>query len=101
MDYGHAALQQFPKSQRYVLAARIDSSMVAALELILRANLRHHKKTTLADLDTELHVLRHLVRLAHRRRYIDTRRYENWARHLDEVGRLVGGWIKWAKGSVS
>ena len=25
---------------------------------------------------------------------LDLRRYEHAARHLDEIGRLVGGWLK-------
>lgn len=99
MDYGHAALQQFPKHQRHVLAARIDSCMTDILELILTANLRYHKKTTLTELDIKLHVLRHLLRLAKRRGYLSMRRYEVWSRHINEVGRMVGGWIKWARQS--
>jgi hypothetical protein len=26
--------------------------------------------------------------------YLAFRRYENWSRHLDEVGAMVGAWIK-------
>jgi hypothetical protein len=35
-----------------------------------------------------------LFRLATEMRYLDTRRYEHAARSLDNVGRLVGGWLK-------
>ena len=38
--------------------------------------------------------LRLLFRLATEMRYLDPKRYEHAARTLDEVGRLVGGWIK-------
>src|SRR3546814_1859834 len=30
---------------------------------------------------------------------ISFRQYEIWARHLAEIGRMVGGWLNWAKRS--
>jgi hypothetical protein len=41
-------------------------------------------------------VLRHLVRKAWRLGYITPRRLEVWTRHIDEIGRMVGAWIKHA-----
>ena len=35
-----------------------------------------------------------LIRLASDLRCMDVRRYEFAARALDEIGRMVGGWIK-------
>jgi len=97
MEYGHIALKQFPRHQRYILAARIDSCMIEIMELIITANLRYHKKTTLNELDIKLALLRHLIRLAMQREYLTIRRYEIWTRGIDEVGRIVGGWIKWVR----
>jgi hypothetical protein len=34
------------------------------------------------------------MRLSHELRLIDTRRYEHAARGIDDIGRLVGGWVK-------
>lgn len=99
MEYGHTALLQFPKHQRHILAERIDNCMTDIMELIIAANLRHHKKTTLTELDIKMHLLRHQIRLAMQRQYITIHRYEVWSRLIDEVGRMIGGWIKWAKGS--
>ena len=99
IEYGHAALRQFPKSERHVLAAEIRRSMWSLLRLVVVCNKRYHKKTTLQDLDAELDLLRCQIRLSMRLGYLDLRRYEHWARLLDEVGRMVGGWIKSAKGS--
>ena len=41
-----------------------------------------------------LEKLRFLFRLAHDLRHIDDRKYEHAARTIDDVGRMVGGWIK-------
>lgn len=54
IKYGYVALRQFPKFERHVLAAELRTSMWALLRLIVVCNKRHHKKTTLQDLDAEL-----------------------------------------------
>jgi hypothetical protein len=33
--------------------------------------------------------------------YLDLRRYEHAARSLDEIGRLVGGWMKAHRGQAA
>lgn len=38
--------------------------------------------------------MRFLFRLSTDLRYLDLRRFEHAARSLDEVGRLIGGWVK-------
>ena len=94
IEYGHCALRQFPKSERHVLSAEIRGSMWALLRLVIVCNKRYHKKTTLQELDAELDLLRAQVRLAQQLGWLDFRKYEHWATLLDEVGRMIGGWIK-------
>lgn len=93
-DYTHTALIQFPKLERHLLCADIRSSLAAVQRLTVVAWKRHHKKTALQDLDVEIEVLRGWVRKSLRRGYINPHRYETWARHINDVGRMVGGWIK-------
>ena len=50
--------------------------------------------THLLACNIRLEKLRFLFRLAMDLRYTDGARYEFAARSLDEVGRLVGGWLK-------
>jgi hypothetical protein len=92
--YGYVALRQFPAFERHVLAAEIRLSMLGLLRLIVVCNKRYHKKTTLQELDAELDLLRCQVRLAKALGYLDFKKYETWAKHNDEIGRMVGGWIK-------
>jgi len=92
--YGYVALRQFPKFERHVLAAEIRVSMLGLLRLIVVCNKRYHKKTTLQDLDAELDLLRCQVRLGKELGYLDFQKYETWAKLNDEIGRMIGGWIK-------
>ncbi len=94
--YGNVCLKEFPKHEKHVMAASIRSSMHRLLELIVRANKKYHKKTTLQDIDVELELLRTYIRVAAdpKIKYLPIKKYENWSKLLNEIGRMLGGWIK-------
>ena len=62
--YGYIALRQLPRAERHVLSAEIRTSMLKLLKLVITAAKRHHKKTTLTDMDVELAALQSQLRLA-------------------------------------
>ncbi len=97
IQYAYAPLRNFPKAEKHVLSAEIRQSMFRLLRLVIIVNRRYHKKTTMQDLDAELDLLRSLVRLSQELGFLPFRQYEIWARHLAEVGRMVGGWLAWAR----
>lgn len=94
--YGNIALKQFPKSERFTLVADIKKSMYNLLRLTIEANKKYHKKTTIQQLDVELDLLRTYIRLASEpsMKYLSLKRYEIWSKQLNEIGRMIGGWIK-------
>ena len=94
IEYAYIALRQFPAHERHVLSAEIRLRLWNLLHLIVLAHKRYHKRTALQDLDAQIDLLRSQVRLAHSLGYINAQKYETWARHNDEIGRMVGGWLK-------
>lgn len=97
IKYGNKCLLQFPRSERYALAAEIKQSMYKILRLIIEANKeRGSKKPIQAKIDVELDILRTFVRLAADKEtaYLPIRKYEIWSKQLNEIGRMLGGWIK-------
>ncbi|WP_337878275.1 diversity-generating retroelement protein Avd [Caldimonas sp.] len=94
--YSHQVMHQWPKVERHVLAAEVRATLLRIRRLCAIAWKRRQKAAALFDLDVEVEVLRHLVRKAWRLRYITAQRLEVWARHIDEIGRMVGAWIKHA-----
>ncbi|WP_228085794.1 diversity-generating retroelement protein Avd [Vibrio parahaemolyticus] len=94
MKYGFICLRQFPKNERFILCADIRRSMYSMLRLTVVASKRYHKKTTIQDLDIELAMLKNMIRVSYDLQYIDSKRYELWSRHLSEIGKMVGGWLK-------
>lgn len=97
--HGNVCLKQFPKHEKHVMSADIRKSMYALLQFAVRANKKYFKKTTLQDMDIELEVLRTLIRLSSdpKLKYLPIKKYENWSKMLNEIGRMLGGWIKSTK----
>lgn len=95
IKYGNTALRQYPKSEKYALVSDIKRSMYHMLELIIRAGKAKNKKHILFDIDVELNILRTFVRLSADKdvKYLPLRKYEFWSKQLDEIGRMLGGWI--------
>lgn len=97
VQYGYICLRRFPKSERHTLAAEIKMHMLQVLRLILQANRRRDKRSTLTELDVELDLLRLYVRLAHdvvEPASFPSRSYEHWSKLLNEIGKMLGGWMK-------
>jgi hypothetical protein len=92
--YSQHALNQFPKFEKHVLAAEIRQTMNNLLTLIITANKKYYKKTTLQEIDVELEKLRTFVRLSKDMKYIDIKKYEVWSKYLAEIGKMLGGWMK-------
>lgn len=94
IEYAYIALRQFPKAERHVLSAEIRETVWGILRLVIVCNKKYYKKTTLQELDAEIDLLRSQVRMAMIFKYLDFSKYEHWAMLNDEIGRMVGGWIK-------
>lgn len=92
--YTHTVLHQFPRLERHLLCAEIRSCNTQLLRLISVAWKRRQKSAALFDLDVEIEVCRHLIRKAHRLEYINTQRLGVWMKHVNEIGSMVGTWIK-------
>ena len=98
--YTNPEIEQFPRAQRK-LADDIRETMLSILRLVVTLENKHYKKTTLGELDNEVDVLRHLIRLAADPQYMRSRKpclslkkYENISRKVNEIGRMIGGYYK-------
>jgi len=93
---GHTS--KFPKSQRFSLAVRLENLFLGFLEHLVVANHRKNKLPLLHAADEELIQVRLLIRLSHDQKFINTNSYEFAAQSLDEIGKMLGGWIKQQSG---
>lgn len=96
MIYLLPILHRAPKAWRFTLIGRIIDSMLTMATLMVEANQRRNKIDALYRLDRELEKLRLLCRLAvHQDIHVLTvKQYGLVAERTDEIGRILGGWIK-------
>lgn len=97
IEYAYTALAQYPKSEKYGLCVDIKHCMDQILELIISANKHYYKKSTLQDLDIEVDKLRKYIRLSYNLKFLPLKKYDVWSDKVDEIGRMVGGWIESTK----
>ncbi len=90
-------IEKFPRSQKFTLGDRIQSTALDVLERLIEATYTRARSSALGAANLGLEKLRILLRLAADLRVIDLRRYEFSVRSLDEVGRLIGGWLRSAR----
>ena len=94
LQYLYQTTQQYPKSEKFVLAADTKNAAHELLRLLITANKRYHKKTTMQDADIQLDVLRHLIRLGKDLQYMPMKRFEVLSGMTTEIGKMLGGWMK-------
>lgn len=102
-------LNHFPKYEKYGLCQQIRNKAYEMYGYIVEAQKRYQKKTSLTNTDICHEQLRMLIRLAFELGYFRfkngaqsaeqdwekaaTHRYLTLSRMVDELGRMIGGWI--------
>lgn len=95
----HSYRGQIAKADRHSLWQRIENSCLELLELVLLAS-QQSKQTKLPGLQAasiKLSVLRVLIRLAKDTKAIDLKKYAALQTLIDEIGRMLGGWLRSVK----
>lgn len=92
--YALPQLDKFPRSQKFVLGDRIETKLLDVQEHCLRAYYSKEKREHLTEANMTLEVARRLMRLAHAMHYLSTHTFGVFAEKMDEVGRMIGGWLK-------
>lgn len=90
----YPTVNKFPKSQRFVLGQHIENTVLELLEGIIEANSQSNKSFYLKNLSLKLDKLRILMRLGKDLKFISIRQYEFVSGNINEVGKMLGGWLK-------
>lgn len=88
-----------PKQDRYAIWQRVENTALNILEDVFTATAieKAQKVKVLENTSLKLNFLRVLVRLSKDTKAINTKRYLFLQERLDEIGRMLGGWIKATK----
>lgn len=86
--------EKFPRRARFTLALRIENYALDIIEDLVEARYTKEKLEILKRINLRLEKLRILLRLSHGFRYLSTQSYEYATKILNEIGRMIGGWIR-------
>jgi hypothetical protein len=86
--------QSFPKSQRFVLAQRIQDTVFDFQDLLILARKvsPRERADVLRRADAKLEMLRTCLRLAMECKFLPFGQYEHVSKMIVEVGKLLGDW---------
>ncbi|HAL49932.1 TPA: diversity-generating retroelement protein Avd [Candidatus Uhrbacteria bacterium] len=85
-----------PKQDRYTLWQRTEQITLDLIELFFEAAELYEiqKLPTLEKASVKLNLLRVFIRLSFDTKSIDGKKYTAIQQRIDEIGRMLGGWIK-------
>ena len=91
-------LEKFPKKSRFTITSRIENIALDIVELLITAKYQKEKRHLLEKANICLEKMRVLFRISHDMKLISTKAYNFSAKGINEVGILLGGWLKQQKG---
>ncbi|OGK18637.1 hypothetical protein A3B50_00435 [Candidatus Roizmanbacteria bacterium RIFCSPLOWO2_01_FULL_40_42] len=89
-------MPSFPKKDRYTLGQKCELLLLDVIEDIITASAtpKQAKLPILKKLSIEVDLLKVLFRLGKDLRIIDDKKYLVLEEKLQEIGRMLGGWIR-------
>jgi hypothetical protein len=85
---------RFPRNHRFVLGERIERNLYSLLETLIRAKYNKSRQRLLEESNLMLEILRFQMRLAKDLQCLKVESYGFASKAIDEIGRLVGGWLR-------
>ena len=89
-------MHHFPKDSRYTLGAKLDSLFLELVELIIKASYsdKTEKFIFLKNASSKLDLLKFFLQIAWEIKALDNKKYIHLSEKLNEIGKMIGGWIK-------
>jgi hypothetical protein len=92
-------IARFPRSFRFTLGERMENRLYTLLEMLQRAKYTRERRLLLKNANLELELLRFQFRMAKDLKCLAVNSYGFASGSVDEIGRLVGGWIRQSSAS--
>ncbi|HUC31135.1 MAG TPA: diversity-generating retroelement protein Avd [Candidatus Paceibacterota bacterium] len=95
----HSYRDMVKKRDRHTIWERSENAILDVIEGILAASEvpKTEKLSILKHVSVKLNLLRVFFRLAKDSKVIDAKKYMALEEKIDEIGRMLGGWIKSVK----
>ena len=92
----HEHHRLIPKKDRFTTYERAENVLLDVITGIFRASTQSKKDkvTTLDEVSVQLNLLRVFIRLMKDVKALDNKKYTVIQSEVDEIGRMLGGWIR-------
>lgn len=90
-------VSKFPRSQRYLVGERLESTTLDIFEILLEAVYSREKLSLLQKANIKLEKVRYHARLCKDLKLMSLHTYEVSSKKINEIGIQLGGWIKQQK----
>lgn len=94
--YTEMITEKYPKSTKLSIVSNIKNNTYDGMKCIIYAYKVYDKSSKLEylnKLDIQLKMLKVLIRVSYKKKYISIKNYEAWSRKLNNIGALLGGWV--------
>ncbi|MDQ1281928.1 MAG: hypothetical protein QG630_279 [Patescibacteria group bacterium] len=93
--FWYSIYHTIPKTHRYTLAIKIDNLFIEIIEMVSSASFvkKEDKIPYLRTAIRKLDTLKILLLVLWETGSIDTKKYELLSLPIDEIGRMLGGWL--------
>ena len=94
----YATVRLFPNEEKYAIGGKIKNTILEILELLIEAGFRKTEKIPLLEkASIKLDSLKIFIRLTYEIKLINQKKYIQLEEPLQEIGRMLGGWIRSCK----
>ena len=87
-------IDHFSKKSKEVLSVKIEQTILDILELISKASYSKEKISSLENASLKLDFLKVLIRITYETKTIDQKKYLSLETSLQEMGKMLGVWIR-------
>jgi len=93
----HEFVPDLPKNSRYTLGQKIDFLFLDVIENTIKAGYsgKIEKEIFLKRGSVKLDLLKFFLQLSWQIKSLEDKKYIRLSEKLDEIGRMLGGWIKY------
>ena len=88
---------RFPKKARFTFSDRLNQLGLGIVENLVEARYTRDKAPVLKQINLSLEKLRVLLRISYELKFLSGSAYEHAMNCLQEIGKMLGGWLKQAK----
>ncbi len=95
----HKLIFKIPKFERYTLGEKIENIILETIEMMVIGNgtNKYEKEKYLLRANAKIETLKILYRIMLNCKIIDFKKYLEVEGHLQEIGKMMQGWIKYTR----